>query len=97
MGTERFADLTSCYYTEAQTIQELWKVVKQCNQVVNYATSERAFTPQQELNIGIRAFKELVIKVKDNTKMQNKFGYFNGIVNNLMDEPYFDYELLDTF
>jgi len=94
---ERFADLTSCYYTEAQTIQELWKVVKQCNRVVNYATSERAFTPQQELNIGIRAFKEFVMKVKDNTKMQNKFGYFNGIVNNLMDKLYFDQDFLESF
>jgi DNA-binding Lrp family transcriptional regulator len=94
---ERFADLTSCYYTEAQTIQELWKVVKQCNRVVNYATSERAFTPQQELNIGIRAFKEFVMKVKDNKKMQNKFGYFNGIVNKLMDKLYFDEDFLESF
>lgn len=94
---ERFADLTSCYYNESQTIQELWKVVKQCNRVVNYATSERAFTPQQELNIGIRAFKEFVMKVKDNKKMQNKFGYFNGIVNNLMDKLYFDADFLESF
>ncbi|MEH7088130.1 helix-turn-helix domain-containing protein [Priestia megaterium] len=93
---ERFADLTSCYYNESQTIQELWKVVKQCNRVVNYATSERAFTPQQELNIGIRAFKEFVMKVKDNKKMQNKFGYFNGIVNNLMDKLYFDQDFLES-
>ncbi|MGX9157164.1 helix-turn-helix domain-containing protein [Priestia megaterium] len=89
---ERFADLTSCYYNESQTIQELWKVVKQCNRVINYTTSERAFTPQQELTIGIRAFKEFVIKVKENTTIQNKFGYFNGIVNNLMDKLYFDYD-----
>jgi DNA-binding Lrp family transcriptional regulator len=94
---ERFADLTNCYYTEAKTIQELWKVVKQCNRVVNYTTSERAFTPQQELNIGIRAFKEFVMKVKDNKKMQNKFGYFNGIVNNLMDKLYFDQDFLESF
>ncbi|GAB1798606.1 helix-turn-helix domain-containing protein [Priestia megaterium] len=94
---ERFANLTSCYYNESQTIQELWKVVKQCNRVVNYATSERAFTPQQELTIGIRAFKEFVMKVKENTKMQNKFGYFNGIVNNLMDKLYFDDEFLESF
>ncbi len=94
---ERFANLTSCYYNESQTIQELWKVVKQCNRVVNYATSERAFTPQQELTIGIRAFKEFVMKVKENTKMQNKFGYFNGIVNNLMDKLYFDQDFLESF
>ena len=93
---ERFANLTSCYYNESQIIQELWKVVKQCNRVVNYATSERAFTPQQELTIGIRAFKEFVMKVKENTKMQNKFGYFNGIVNNLMDKLYFDNEFLES-
>ncbi|MCM3154982.1 helix-turn-helix domain-containing protein [Priestia megaterium] len=94
---ERFSDLTSCYYTEAQTIQELWKVVQQCNRVVNYATSQRAFTPQQELAIGIRAFKEFVMKIKRNKKIQNKFGYFNGIVNRLMDILYFDDNFLKEF
>ncbi len=71
--------------------------MKQCNRVVNYANSERAFTPQQELTIGIRAFKEFVMRIKDNKKIQNKFGYFNGIVNNLMDKLYFDPDFLESF
>ncbi|MBJ8038513.1 helix-turn-helix domain-containing protein, partial [Bacillus cereus] len=31
---ERFASLASAYYSTAKTIQEFWKVVKQCNRVV---------------------------------------------------------------
>ena len=35
---ERFASLASAYYSKARTIQEFWKVVKQCNRVVNHTT-----------------------------------------------------------
>lgn len=36
---DRFINLVSCFYTESKTIQELWKVVRQCNRVVNYTTN----------------------------------------------------------
>ncbi|WP_339161846.1 helix-turn-helix domain-containing protein [Siminovitchia sp. FSL W7-1587] len=91
---ERFASLVSCFYQEAKTIQEFWKVIKQCNRVVNVFTGDRAFNSEQELSIGIRAIKEFVMKVKEGVRMKNKFGYFNGIVNNLMDKLYFDREFM---
>ncbi|WP_144461726.1 winged helix-turn-helix transcriptional regulator [Siminovitchia fortis] len=91
---ERFASLVSYFYSDANTIQEFWKVIKQCNRVVNAFTGDRAFNNEQELSIGIRAIKEFVMKVKAGVTMKNIFGYFNGIVNNLMDKLYFDKEFM---
>ncbi|RFU61215.1 helix-turn-helix domain-containing protein [Peribacillus glennii] len=92
---DRFTDMVGSFYTKAEIIQEFWKVVKQCNRVVNYTSEERAFTADQELQIGIRAFKEFVMKVKKETTMKKGiFAYFNGIVNNLMDKLYFDEDFM---
>ncbi|PHA83471.1 cytosolic protein [Bacillus pseudomycoides] len=92
---ERFVSLVSSFYSESKTIQELWKVVKQCNKVVNHTTGDKAFDKDQELSIGLKAIKEFVTKVKSGVKMKNgKFAYFNGIVNNLMDKFYFDREFM---
>ncbi|AXY10573.1 cytosolic protein [Bacillus thuringiensis LM1212] len=90
---KRFASLASAYYSKAKTIQEFWRVVKQCNRVVNHTTGQTAFDKEQELRISVQAMKEFAMKVKDGVKMKKgKFAYFNGIVNNLMNKYYFDPE-----
>jgi len=92
---ERFVSLVSSFYSESKTIQELWKVVRQCNKIVNHTTGDKAFTKDQELTIGLKAIKEFVMKTKSGTKInKGKFAYFNGIVNNLMDKFYFDIEFM---
>ncbi|UIJ65374.1 helix-turn-helix domain-containing protein [Bacillus cereus] len=92
---ERFISLVGSFYSESKTIQELWKVVRQCNKIVNHTTGDKAFTKDQELTIGLQAIKEFVMKIKAGTKMnKGKFAYFNGIVNNLMDKFYFDKEFM---
>ncbi|PHA89447.1 cytosolic protein [Bacillus toyonensis] len=92
---ERFISLVSSFYSESKTIQELWKVVKQCNKVTNFSTGDKAFDTDQELTIGLKAIKEFVMKTKSDAKMKKgKFAYFNGIVNNLMDKFYFDKEFM---
>ncbi|MDA1874285.1 helix-turn-helix domain-containing protein [Bacillus cereus group sp. BY112LC] len=92
---ERFISLVSSFYSESKTIQELWKVVKQCNKVTNFSTGDKAFDTDQELTIGLKAIKEFVMKIKSDAKMKKgKFAYFNGIVNNLMDKFYFDKEFM---
>ncbi|MEK4578272.1 helix-turn-helix domain-containing protein [Bacillus sp. FSL R12-0074] len=92
---ERFISLVSSFYSESKTIQELWKVVRQCNKVTNFSTGDKAFTKDQELTIGLKAIKEFVMKIKSGAKMnKGKFAYFNGIVNNLMDQFYFDSEFM---
>ncbi|WP_254865144.1 helix-turn-helix domain-containing protein [Bacillus cereus] len=92
---ERFVSLTSSFYSESKTIQELWKVVRQCNRVINHGTGDKAFTKDQELTIGLKAIKEFVMKIKSGVNMKKgKFAYFNGIVNNLMDKFYFNNEFM---
>ncbi|MCC2378329.1 helix-turn-helix domain-containing protein [Bacillus wiedmannii] len=93
---QRFISLVSSFYSESKTIQELWKVVRQCNKVTNFSTGDKAFTNDQELTIGLKAIKEFVMKIKSGAKMnKGKFAYFNGIVNNLMDKFYFDKEFME--
>ncbi|PEQ05112.1 cytosolic protein [Bacillus toyonensis] len=88
---ERFVTLTNSFYSESKTIQELWKVVRQCNKTINFSTGDKAFDKDQEITIGLTAIKEFVMKIKSGAKMKkSKFAYFNGIVNNLMDKFYFD-------
>ncbi|MEX0416910.1 helix-turn-helix domain-containing protein, partial [Bacillus sp. C30] len=90
---ERFVSLASAYYSKAKTIQEFWRVVKQCNRVVNHLTGQTAFDKDQELRIGVQAMKEFAMKIKKGVRMKKgRFAYFNGIVNNLMDKHYFDPE-----
>ncbi|EOO65537.1 hypothetical protein IKE_03440 [Bacillus cereus VD196] len=92
---ERFISLVRSFYSESKTIQELWKVVRQCNKIVNHTTGDKAFTKDQELTIGLKTLKEFVMKIKTGAKMKKgKFAYFNGIVNNLMDKFYFDKEFM---
>lgn len=86
-----FVSLVHSFYHESKTIQEFWKVVRQCNKVTNFSTGDRAFDKDQKLTIGLKAIKEFVMKIKSGAKMnKGKFAYFNGIVNNLMDKYYFD-------
>lgn len=89
---EQFAQLANYYFNDAKSIQEFWKVVKQCNKPDR--KGELAFTKDQEITIAIKAFKEFVMKIKKGTRMNNAFGYFNGIVNKLMDKFYFDDEFM---
>lgn len=92
---DRFANLASSYYQEAKCIQEFWKVIKQCNRVVDFSINNRAFTRDQEVVIGMIAFKEFVMKVKSGVNMiKGEFAYFNGIVNKLMDKLYFDKDFI---
>ncbi|MCU4843717.1 helix-turn-helix domain-containing protein [Bacillus cereus] len=92
---ERFVSLVSSFYSESKIIQELWKVVRQCNKTINFSTGDKAFTKDQELTIGLKAIKEFVMKIKSGVKMKKgKFAYFNGIVNKLMDKFYFDKEFM---
>ncbi|MED1299647.1 cytosolic protein [[Bacillus thuringiensis] serovar konkukian] len=91
----RFVSLVRSFYTDSKTIQELWKVVRQCNRVINYTTGDRAFNKDQELEISVRAIKEFVMKVKSGVKMKKgMFAYFNGIVNNLMDQYFWNRDFI---
>jgi DNA-binding Lrp family transcriptional regulator len=91
---EGFAKLANYYFNDAKTIQEFWKVVRQQNRIVDHIAEKRAFDTEQELQIGLIAFKELVMKIKNNKPIKNIFGYFNGIVDKLMDKLYWDEDFM---
>jgi DNA-binding Lrp family transcriptional regulator len=94
---EVFSTLVGSFYEKAETIQEFWKVIKQCNKVVDYSTNKRAFTCKQEIEIGTKAFKEFAMKVKSGVNIhKGQFAYFNGIVNKLMTNFYFDTDFMDN-
>jgi len=42
-----------------------------------------------------KAFKEFVMKIKAGKRIKNIYGYFNGIVNNLMDKLFFDHDFMN--
>lgn len=91
-----FSNLVGSFYEKAETIQEFWKVIKQCNRVVDYSANKRAFTRGQEIAIGTKAFKEFAMKVKSGVNMhKGPFAYFNGIVNKLMTNLYFNTDFMD--
>ncbi|PKR82439.1 helix-turn-helix domain-containing protein [Heyndrickxia camelliae] len=92
---EQFSKLVNYYYQKAEIIQEFWKVVKQNNAIVNHVDGSRAFTDKQLIAIGERAFKEFVMKIKAGKRIKNIYGYFNGIVNNLMDKLFFDHDFMN--
>lgn len=87
---EQFANLANCFFHEAKTVEEFWKVVRTNNRIVNHWDNLRAFDCEQELSIGLMALKELVMKVKSGKHIKNVFGYFYGIVDNLMNKVIFD-------
>ncbi|MGM0889743.1 MAG: hypothetical protein ACQEW5_23015 [Bacillota bacterium] len=91
-----FSNLVCSFYEKAETIQEFWKVIKQCYRVVDYSANKRAFTRGQEIAIGTKAFKEFAMKVKSGVRMhKGQFAYFNGIVNKLMSNLFFDADFMD--
>lgn len=79
---KEFVEYVKQFYDSAKIIEELWKCVYlQTKQLIYYTNSDR-------LNLGIRAFKQLVRSIKYKKKIKSLYGYFWGILDNLLDEEY---------
>ncbi|WP_260288806.1 hypothetical protein [Peribacillus aracenensis] len=63
-----FSNLVGSFYEKAETIQVFWKIIKQCNRLVDYSTNKKAFTRELEIAIGTKVFKEFAMKVKNGVK-----------------------------
>lgn len=88
----RFTELSNSYFSKAKEIEEFWKVVRQNNRPVN---GEKLFTKAQEVEIGLAAVKQFVMKYKSGVKIKKSmFAYFNGIVDKLMTKFYFDADFM---
>lgn len=85
---KQFVNLVKCFYNKADTIEELWKVVK-C------ATSKLNYTVAEVTSIATDCFRRLIRLVKKGRIKKSIYACFWGIVNNKLDEMYFEelYEL----
>ncbi|EIJ80176.1 hypothetical protein PB1_07442 [Bacillus methanolicus PB1] len=83
-----FTNLVKCFYDDAWTIEEYYKVVRVSTRCLSY------YTEEDKLELAVKAFKQLVRNIKQKkTRIKNVFGYYWGICNKMLDEEYF--EILD--
>ncbi|MGG1688612.1 helix-turn-helix domain-containing protein [Bacillus ginsengihumi] len=85
---KKFKDLASNFYDSANTIEELWKVVK-C------ATSKLDYTFSEITDMACDSFRQLVRQIKKNRIRKNIYACYWGIVNNILDQMFYEerYEL----
>lgn len=97
---KQFSNFAFSFFGNAKMVEEFYRVVRQCNIVEDHATGSRILSENEEVETATSALKELIMKIKAGKRIKNLFGYFNGIVNNLMDKHYYEtvfelYESLD--
>lgn len=97
---KQFSNFAFSFFGNAKIVEEFYRVVRQCNIVEDHATGSRILSENEEVETATSALKELIMKIKAGKRIKNLFGYFNGIVNNLMDKHHYEtvfelYESLD--
>ncbi|NHC41062.1 hypothetical protein G6549_13890 [Bacillus sp. MM2020_1] len=72
-----FVQLVKCFFPEAKTIEEYWKMVK-------ISAYQYLWENDSELilEVATQSFKQLIRKLKFNRNIKNPFGYFYGILDN---------------
>lgn len=81
---KEFIELAEGYYSCPKTIEELYRVVQQVTKPYLY------YSEYDRLELAIDCFKQLIRNIKiGKRKIGNLFGYFNGIVNGVLDQRYF--------
>ncbi|WP_117017549.1 hypothetical protein [Aeribacillus pallidus] len=74
-----FRDLVKCFYDDYKKIEEFWKIIHiQTRKLLYYTQNDR-------IALAVNSFKQLVRNIKRGRKVRNIFGYFWGIVNNMLD------------
>lgn len=77
-----FRDFVKCFYDDAKTIEELWKVITiQTYYYTYYSLDDR-------ISLAIRAMKQLIRNIKFGRKVRNIFGYYSAIVGAILDREY---------
>ncbi|MDE3840458.1 hypothetical protein C0966_14090 [Bacillus methanolicus] len=80
-----FTNLVKCFYDDAWTIEEFYKVVHVSTRCLSY------YTEKDKLELAVKAFKQLVRNIKlKKTRIKNVSGYYWGICNKMLDEEYFE-------
>jgi hypothetical protein len=77
-----FRDLVKCFYNDAQTIEELWKIIHiQTYYLSHYSLNDR-------VALAMDSFRQMIRNIKRGRKVRNIFGYFWGIVEKKLDAEY---------
>ncbi|RHW41978.1 hypothetical protein D1B31_04860 [Neobacillus notoginsengisoli] len=71
-----FVQLAKCFFNNAKTIQEYWQMV----QIAAYRNNRETET-DTVLDTAISSFKQLIGKIKSNTRIKNQIAYFYGIID----------------
>ncbi|MBS4193171.1 hypothetical protein KHA94_24025 [Bacillus sp. FJAT-49705] len=87
---QSFVNVVKCFYSEAVTIEEFWRMAK----IAAYRNN-RENEIDQILSISIQSFKQLIRKMKSSRKINKPIAYYYGILERKFDELYFEelYEL----
>lgn len=77
-----FRDLVKCFYDDAQTIEELWKIIHiKTYKLLYYSLDDR-------IALAVDSFRQMVRNIKRGRKVRNIFGYFWGIVDKKIELEY---------
>lgn len=77
-----FRDFVKCFYSDAKTIEEFWKVISIQTYYLNY------YSLDDRISLAIDSFKQLVRSIKRGRKIRNIFGYYYAIVGAILDREY---------
>ncbi|MFD2681813.1 hypothetical protein [Bacillus seohaeanensis] len=80
-----FRQLVKCFFDEAKTIEEYWKMAK----IAAYHNN-RENEKDQVLGIAINSFKQMINKLKLSKSIKKPIAYFYGILNKKFDQLYFE-------
>lgn len=80
----RFVQLVKCFFPEAKTIEEYWKMTK----IAAYRNNREKET-ETVLDYAIDAFKQMIRKAKTG-KVRNYFAYYYGILDKKFHELFMD-------
>jgi DNA-binding Lrp family transcriptional regulator len=81
---KQFSNYVQYFYNNRHTVEELFSVVSiQTRYFYHYSEYDR-------VSLGLEAFKQMIRNIKLGKKIKNVFGYYFGIVKNLLDQEYLE-------
>jgi len=77
-----FRDFVKCFYDDAKTIEEFWKVITIQTYYYTYMSVD------DKVSLAIDAIKQLIRNIKFGRKVRNVFGLYYAIVGAILDREY---------
>lgn len=79
----RFKDLVKCFFNDAKTIEEYWRMVK----IDTYHVRGTLLDDETILHTAIHSFKQMISKLKKG-KVKNPIAYFKGVLSKKVTDAY---------